>query len=432
MPSIQTSSPVSRGNTSAPFTSYPGAMGIVTTVFFMWGLITALNDVLIPHLKLIFHLDYFGSMLVQFCFFGAFFVFSALFGKVVDRFGYKMTMITGLCVTGVGALLFVPAALATVYPLFLAAFVILATGITALQVSANPYVSILGNPATASSRLNLAQALNSLGTTIAPVVGGFLILSKINDKVTLTPAQQVHEAHSVILPYIGLAVVLFALAIGVYFSKLPQMSEASHAPVGVAEPTTSIWSRRHAVLGALAIFLYVGAEVSIGSFLVNYFGQKEIANMDAKTAANYVAFYWGGAMVGRFIGAAVLRNVKAGVALGAVALVACVLVLLSILSFGNVAMWSIIAVGLFNSIMFPNIFTLGIADLGPLTNKGSQLLIAAIVGGAIVPLAQGHLSDVIGIHHALIIPVLCYLYVAYYGFAGSKPVGGAMEYQSAQ
>ncbi len=432
MPSIQTSSPTPRGATSAPFTSYPGAMGIVTTVFFMWGLITVLNDVLIPHLKAIFNLDYFQSMLIQFCFFSAYFVFSAPFARLVERLGYKMTIVTGLCTAGVGALLFLPAALVASFPLFLFALVVVAAGITALQVSANPYVSVLGDPATASSRLNLAQALNSLGTTIAPYVGGLLILSAASIAVNLTPEQKVHEAHSVIVPYIGLAAVLFALAAGVFFAPLPQMSETSNAPVSGAESTVSIWTKQHAVLGALAIFLYVGAEVSIGSFLVNYFGQKDIANMDPKTAAGYVSFYWGGAMVGRFIGAAVLRSVKAGLALGAVALTACVLVLLSILTFGHLAMWTIIAVGLFNSIMFPNIFTLGIAGLGPLTGKGSGLLIAAIVGGAFVPLAQGALADRIGIHHALIIPVLCYLYVAYYGFAGSKPAGGAMEYQSAQ
>ncbi len=429
MPSIQTSTPVSRGTTSAPFTSYPAAMGIVTTVFFMWGLITVLNDVLIPHLKAIFSLNYFQSMLIQFCFFSAYFVFSAPFGKLVERVGYKLTIVTGLCIAGVGALLFIPAALVASFPLFLGALIVVAAGITALQVSANPYVSVLGDPATASSRLNLAQALNSLGTTIAPYIGGILILSAASEVVKLTPVQ---EAHSVIVPYVGLALVLFALAAGVFFSPLPQMSETSNAPVNGMESTVSIWTKQHAVLGALAIFLYVGAEVSIGSFLVNYFGQKDIANMDAQTAAKYVSLYWGGAMVGRFIGAAVLRSVKAGVALGAVALTACALVLLSTLTFGYFAMGVIIAVGLFNSIMFPNIFTLGIAGLGPLTGKGSGLLIAAIVGGAFVPLAQGALADKIGIHHALVIPALCYVYVAYYGFVGSKPAGGAMEYQTAQ
>ena len=404
-------------------------MGIVTTVFFMWGLITVLNDVLIPHLKAIFSLNYFQSMLIQFCFFSAYFVFSAPFGKLVERVGYKLTIVTGLCTAGVGALLFLPAALVASFPLFLGALIVVAAGITALQVSANPYVSVLGDPATASSRLNLAQALNSLGTTIAPYVGGILILSAASEAVKLTPVQ---EAHSVIVPYIGLAAVLFALAAGVFFAPLPQMSETSNAPVDGMESTVSIWTKQHAVLGALAIFLYVGAEVSIGSFLVNYFGQKDIANMDAPTAAKYVSLYWGGAMVGRFIGAAVLRSVKAGVALGVVALTACALVLLSTLTFGYFAMGVIIAVGLFNSIMFPNIFTLGIAGLGPLTGKGSGLLIAAIVGGAFVPLAQGALADKIGIHHALVIPALCYVYVAYYGFLGSKPAGGAMEYQTAQ
>lgn len=404
-----------------PFTSYPGAMAVVTTIFFMWGLITVLNDILIPHFKAIFHLNYTEAMLIQFCFFSAYFVFAVPFGRLVERVGYQKTMVIGLCTSGTGALLFLPAAMAASFPLFLGALIVVAAGITGLQVSANPYVAVLGSAATASSRLNLAQALNSLGTTIAPYVGSFLILSHL-------PAghSAVQEAHSVIAPYVGLAAVLFALALGVGVSKLPAMAR----PVDLEGVSGSskkdglekaIWTYHHTALGALGIFLYVGAEVSIGSFLVNYFGQKEIGALDAQTAAKFVAFYWGGAMVGRFIGSAVLRRVSAGSALGVVAIAAGMLVCLSMLTFGHVAMWAIILVGFFNSIMFPNIFALGIARLEERTGEGAGLLVAAIVGGALVPLAQGALADRIGIHHAFILPTLCYIYIAYYGFRGCRP-----------
>ncbi len=443
MPNPMTSSPAAPGTTrtagNAPFTSDLGAMSVVTTVFFMWGLITVLNDILIPHLKSIFSLNYFQAMLIQFCFFSTYFVFAVPFGKLVENVGYKKTMVVGLCTSAVGALLFLPAALVASFPLFLGALIVLAAGITALQVSANPFVSILGSPATASSRLNLAQALNSLGTTIAPYLGGILILSAAS-AVKLTPVQ---EAHSVILPYVSLAGILFLLALGVALSKLSplagtrgyesaergteaQSKDTTLTPADSGHSGRSIWSYKHTVLGALGIFLYVGAEVSIGSFLVNYFGQPDTGGLRAEDAAKLVSYYWGGAMVGRFIGSAVLQRVPAGRALGAVALAACVLVTASMLTTGHVAMATIIAVGLFNSIMFPNIFTLGIAGLGKLTGEGSGLLIAAIVGGALVPLLQGALADKIGIHHAFFLPVLCYLYVAYYGFQGSRPEAAAV------
>lgn len=417
MPVFSTEQTGTKSAVSAPFTSNPAAMAVVTTIFFMWGLITVLNDILIPHLKAIFHLNYAESMLIQFCFFSAYFVFAVPFGKLAEKIGYQKTMVTGLCTAGVGALLFLPAATVAAFPLFLGALIVVAAGITALQVSANPYVSVLGDPATSASRLNLAQALNSLGTTIAPYVGGILILSDTAIKQTA-----VQEAHSVIVPYVGLACVLFALAVGVGLFKLPQMAEATQPHKAGERTGPSIWKYRHTILGALAIFLYVGAEVSIGSFLVNYFGSPEIGGLSKLTAAKFVSLYWGGAMVGRFVGTVVLQKVKAGTALGSVAVIAALLVTISMLTTGHIAMGTIIAVGLFNSVMFPNIFTLGIAELGPLTGEGSGLLIAAIVGGAIIPVAQGVIADKAGVHHAFILPVLCYLYIVYYGFKGSKPV----------
>lgn len=414
---------------AAPFTNDVRALVIVTAVFFMWGLITSLNDIIIPHLKAIFDLDYAQAMLIQFCFFSTYFVFALPFGKLLEAIGFKGAIVTGLFTAGVGALLFVPAAMTASFVFFLGALIVLAAGITGLQVAANPYISILGHPRTASSRLNLAQALNSLGTTLGPYVGGLLILSgapmAADAMKRLAPgalhAYRTHEAASVIGPYIGIASVLVLLAIGIALAKLPKMEAERRADADPEKPAAGIWRYRHTVLGALGIFLYVGAEVAIGSFLVNYFNQPDTGGLPVRTAAKFVAIYWFCAMVGRFIGSAALRKISAGVALGAVAIIAGLLVTASMLTTGYVAMATILAVGLFNSIMFPNIFTLGIADLGPLTGEGSGLLIAAIVGGAVVPLAEGALADRIGIHHAFILPVLCYAYLVFYGFRGSQP-----------
>jgi FHS family L-fucose permease-like MFS transporter len=315
------------------------------------------------------------------------------------------------------------------YPLFLGAEIVLAAGVTLLQVSANPFVSVLGPERTASSRLNLTQAFNSLGTTIAPWVGGALILSavpKTMDEVRAmsTSALQEYrltEAATVKMPYLFIAVALVALAIAIALFKLPRIETTRDFRPQQGGKRDSVFLYPHLLLGAVAIFLYVGAEVSIGSFLVNYFSHPDTGNFTEQNAAKLVSLYWGGAMVGRFIGSAVLTKVRPNRALGVVALVACALVSISILSFGHVAVWSILLVGLFNSIMFPTIFTLGIAELGPLTGMGSGILVSAIVGGAIVPYLEGRLADSIGIHHAFIIPAVCYIYLAYYGFRGSRP-----------
>jgi FHS family L-fucose permease-like MFS transporter len=424
IPNVNTSTPV--GATNAPTSSYKVALTVVTTLFFMWGFITVLNDVLVPHLKSIFDLNYAKVMLIQFAFFTAYFIFALPWAKVVDKVGYKMTMVLGLLTMGVGAFLFIPAASVPSYPLFLGALMVLAGGMTALQVAANPYVAVLGPPQTASSRLNLAQAFNSLGTTIGPYLGGIFILTaapKTMEVVRKMSADErlaysIHEASSVKLPYIVIGLVLVAMAIAIASFKLPAMPGAEkHGKI----KGESVWKHSHLVLGAVGIFVYVGAEVSIGSFLINYFNQPNIGNLLEKEAAKYVSLYWGGAMVGRFLGSAILQKVRTGTVLGFAALSACLLVVASMLSFGHVAMWSIILVGFFNSVMFPSIFTLGIAELGPLTGDGSGLLIMAIVGGALIPFAQGWLADRIGIHHAFILPAICYLYIIYYAFRGSKP-----------
>ncbi|MDE1177333.1 MAG: sugar MFS transporter [Edaphobacter sp.] len=407
------------------------AMSIATMLFFMWGFLTCLNDILIPHLKGIFDLTYAQAMLVQFCFFSSYFLFAVPSGKLVEWRGYKGTMVIGLLVMATGAFLFLPASTAASFGLFLSALVILAAGITSLQVAANPYVANLGPPETAASRLNLAQALNSFGTFIAPFFGSALILGGTQ----LTPAKlkslsaaalesyRVEQASSVRLPYMGIGLMLVLLAVALAMVKLPQMDFTRDIRPGEldhASSADSIWKHPVLLAGALGIFVYVGAEVSIGSFLVNYFGLPEIAGFSERTAAQYVSLYWGGAMVGRFIGSWLLTKFRTSTVLGSAAVVAFFLVVGSILTNGHTAMWAILAVGLFNSVMFPSIFTVGLAGLGPLTSKGSSLMVAAIVGGALIPLAEGHLADAIGVHHAFVIPAACYIYIALFGYFGGR------------
>lgn len=407
---------------------YTGALITVTGLFFFWGFVTVLNDILVPHFKDVFDLNYTRVMLIQFAFFAAYFIFSIPSAKVLDMIGYKRTMVVGLLTMAVGAFMFLPAASALSYPLFLTALMVVAGGITVLQVAANPYVAVLGPPETASSRLNLTQAFNSLGTTIGPYIGGLLILGGAavlsKDELSKMSEAAVHayrlqQISTVKMPYvvIGIALIVFAVVIGM--AKLPRIPGVERD----GQEHGSMWKYRHLILGCVAIFTYVGAEVAIGSFLINYFKEPEIGNLPELQGAKFVAYYWGGAMVGRFIGSAILQKVKTGTVLGIAAFFACALVLVSMLTSGHVAMWSIIAVGFFNSIMFPSIFTLGIAKLGPRTGDGSGLLVMSIVGGAIIPVVQGFFADRIGVHHAFVLPVICYLYIAYYALAGSKPVG---------
>lgn len=417
----------SRVSVAAPAENYTRPLAIVTTLFFMWGFLTCLNDILVPHLKSIFDLSYARVMLIQFAFFSAYFLFSIPWSKVVNAIGYQKTMVAGLLCMAVGAFLFVPAASSASFPMFLGALIVLAAGITGLQVAANPYVVVLGKPETASSRLDLTQAFNSLGTTIAPKLGGLLILAAaplaIEEMKALSPAAlhlyRVQEAASVKMPYTVIGIALLLLAALIATSKLPSIPHAEYR--ANAKGGDSVWKHPNLVFGALGIFAYVGAEVSIGSFLVNYFAQPDIGALPAKSAAGYVSFYWAGAMLGRFLGAGLLRKFKAGRLLGAFAICTSSLVGLSMLTHGHFAMWSILAVGFFNSIMFPTIFSLGVAELGPLTGNASGILNMAIVGGAIVPLIQGVIADHIGIHHAFFIPVICYLYILYYALSGSKP-----------
>jgi FHS family L-fucose permease-like MFS transporter len=414
------------------------AMSVVTVLFFMVGFLTCLNDVIIPHLKSIFALNYTQAMSVQFAFFTSYFVFSYPGGALVDKFGYKKTMVVGLIIMAVGAAGFIPAANFALFPVFLGALIILAAGMTVVQVSVNPYVTVIGPAKTASSRLNLAQAFNSFGTFIAPFFGSVLILRNAitpipQDKLlSMTEvARQAYrstQASTVRLPYIGIAFMLVLLAIALAVIKLrPQAGMTNHTqdfrPGAFAEALSkpdSIWNHPWLIAGAVGIFTYVGAEVTIGSLLVNYMGLHDIAGLGESVAAKFLMVYWGGAMVGRFVGAAVLQRLRTGPVLAVAGLGAFALVVISILTHGHFAMGALLAVGFFNSIMFPSIFTLGIQDLGPLTSKGSSLLIAAIVGGALIPKATGFLADKIGLHPSFIIPAICYVYIAAFGIAAVK------------
>ena len=412
--------------------NYTLALVVLTTLFFMWGFLTCLNDIIIPHLKAVFELNYAKVMLIQFSFFTAYFIVSLPSGILVEKVGYKNGIIIGLLTAGIGCVLFYPAASERSFNIFLGALFVLAAGITLLQVAANPYVAILGKPETASSRLTLTQAFNSLGTTIAPIFGSLVILSvaaKSPSELTAMTSQQVDayraaEASSVQVPYIGLAIALVLVAVLIAITKLPKI-EASTVQSADGDSHdhrhVSAWRYRHLVLGAVGIFVYVGGEVAIGSFLVNYISQPQIGGMAVAEAGKFVSFYWGGAMVGRFAGSVIMRYMKPGKVLTVHAAAVMILVITAMLTTGHLSMWAILAVGLFNSIMFPTIFTLAIDGLGKHTGQASGILCMAIVGGAIVPVVQGFLADNIGIQHAFILPVLCYAYVAYYGWKGHIP-----------
>ena len=465
--------------------SYLGPMVALTSLFFMWGFITSMNDILIPYLKKVFELSYFQVMLVQSFFFGAYFscslvyfLISARTGDPIARIGYKKGIIAGLLIAAVGCLMFYPAASLKMYGYFLCALFVLGVGFTLLQITANPYVAILGKPETASSRLNLSQALNSLGHTTAPIIGGYLVftfftkfgkplLNKLGEQVT-TDQGLALTATSVQVPYLVFAALFIILAIIIALVKLPAFSETTSMEKGAGALKFP-----HVRLGMLAIFLYVGAEVSIGSVFINYL--KELLDYPEVRAKSFLAFYWGGAMIGRFLGAISLSDEKNQTkkVLGMIATAAAVflfiyfavylengmdfsliapfmiflvlnllafrlgkslpnrtmtvfafviigLLLTAILSNGLVSMWAIIAIGLFNSIMWSNIFTLTIRNLGKYTSQASSLLVMMILGGAIIPPLQGKIADLVGIHHSYFVPVISYIYLAWYGWKGFK------------
>lgn len=388
----------------------------LTTLFFMWGFITCLNDILIPHLKGVFSLTYTQAMLIQFCFFGAYFIVSLPAGMLVKKVGYKAGIVTGLVIASVGCAMFYPAAQTQKYPLFLAALFILASGITLLQVSANPYVAALGKSETAASRLTMTQAFNAFGTTIAPYFGGLLILSAVaGDFSSMNEAQRLAQAESVQTPYIILATMLLTLAAIFTFLKLPTIELNSP---NENESNDSVFNHKHLLLGAIGIFVYVGAEVSISSLIVSFLGEDSIGGLEEKEAAAYLSWYWGGALVGRFIGSIVMHKIAANKVLTFNACAAIVLLLTVILGQGQVAMFAILLIGLFNSVMFPTIFSLAVNNLGHLASKGAGLLCLAIVGGAIVPLIQAFIADTLGLQLSFAFPIICYAYIIFYGLKG--------------
>ncbi len=407
-------SPVPDGAAAPRYTS---ALAALTVLFFSFGFITVLNDILIPYLKAIFHLSYTQANLINFCFFGAFLLVSIPAGKLVERVGYKRGIMLGFAVAALGCFLFYPAAASRSYGLFLGALFVLASGVTLLQVAGNPYVAILGPPASASARLTLTQAFNSLGTTVAPLLGAVLILSKLPKLGT--PAAQVIDVSAVQLPYLGIGVTLLVICFILSRLRLPVIEHATDGPY-TEEKVRRAWHYPHLALGVVAIFAYVGAEVSIGSHIVSYLGLPNVMNMLPKVAGSQVSYYWGAAMVGRFMGAALLNKFRPAYLLAFNALGAVALVLISISTSGPVAMWCLLAVGLMNSLMFSTIFTLALAGLGRLTEEASGLLCTAIVGGAVIPLAFGAIADGPGLRWAFALPVTCYLYITWYGLRGSR------------
>lgn len=399
--------------------NYHFALTSLTFLFFIWGFITCLNDILIPHLKNVFDLTYFQASLVQFCFFGAYFLVSLPAGWIIKKVGYQRGCVIGLSIAAVGCLLFYPAASAKIYYLFLLALFVLASGITILQTAANPYVTALGRPETASSRLTMTQAFNSLGTTLAPQFGGLLILATATAAVG-TPEFREQEAAAVQMPYLILAGTLIFFAAVFTWLKLPVVTE-HHVEESDADNSGNAWQHSHLVLGAIAIFVYVGAEVAISSYFVNMLAQPEIAGMEESEAKNYLSYFWGGALFGRFAGAFIMQKLAPGKVLAFNSVIACILLLAVSFGQGGIALWSLVCLGLCNSVMFPTIFSLALQGLGKYTSQGSSVLCLAIVGGAIFPAIQGKLADLTSLQLSYLLPILCYLYIMHYGLKGSVP-----------
>lgn len=403
--SIQTASPPRGGNNLA--------LSVVGALFFMLGFITCLNDILIPHLKAIFNLNYTQAMLVQFCFFTAYAVMSIPMSKLVEKMGYKAGIIGGFLIAALGCILFYPAAASASYPIFLGALFILASGIVLLQVAGNPYVTLLAPKGKESVMLTLIQAFNSLATTVAPPIGAALIF------VDAT-ASQAERISSVQMPYLGLAGFMILLSVLIGLIKLPdarqiaaEQTESSH------DGKTSVWQYKHMVLGTIGIFCYVGAEVAIGSLMVN--ALEHTAGLSHDKAAGYLSIYWGGAMVGRFIGAGLMNKIAPNKYLAFNASMAVGLLLLAIAAGGGaVTQWSLLLIGFFNSIMFPTIFSLGTKGLGKFTGSASGIISTAIVGGALVPVLQGFIIDHVGLMISYVIPAVCYVYIVFFATRGYK------------
>ena len=426
MPAVSTPA----GAAAAPGTpTYTSALRLLASLFFMWGFITVINGTLLPHLRSVFDLSYLQTTLIESVWFIAYFVASFPSAKLIERIGYQRAMVVGLALMAFGALCMVPAARIPSYGITLAALFVIASGITLLQVAANPYVAVVGPPETASSRLNLVQSMNSLGATLAPLFGGYLILGRSTSGTAaggavLTPAERLADAQAVQLPYLIVAGVLVLLALVIARFPLPAMGQATSRVAREERRNHSLWRHRNLVLGVPAIFIYLIAEIGVGNLFINFVSQPDIGNLTHEQASRYLFLLWGGMFVGRFIGSFAMQRIAperllAGASIGAFAVMA-----VAAAASGPLAMWALISVGLFHSIMFPTIFTLGIRGLGPLTEEGSGLLIMAIAGGALV-FVQGILADAYGLQASFWLTAICELYVLFYALWGAKPVDTA-------
>jgi len=410
---------------------YRAALAMLASLFFIWGFITVINNTLLPHLRSVFDLDYTQTTLIESVWFIAYFVASIPSAKIIERFGYKRSLVIGLMVMAAGALMMVPASALPSYGVTLVALFVIASGITLLQVAANPYVAVIGPPETSSSRLNLVQAFNSMGTTLAPLFGGYLILGRSTSGTAeagtvLTPAERLADAQSVQLPYVIVAVVLVLLAVAIARFRFPDMGAATQRHTREERRGHSLWRHRNLVWGVPAIFIYLIAEIGVSNLFINFISAPEIGDMTHQRASNYLFLLWGGMMVGRFLGSFIMRQVAAETVLAWFSVGAFVVMMITVFASGPLAMWSLILVGLFHSIMFPTIFTLGIRGLGPLTEEGAGLLIMAIAGGALV-IVQGWLADSYGLQWSFLLTAACELYVLFYALWGCKTTTRSAE-----
>jgi len=423
---LQTAGSPVAGNHVGIHDHYRPALTLLASLFFIWGFITVINNTLLPHLRAVFSLSYTQTTLLESVWFIAYFFASLPSAWLIERIGYQRSMVVGLLVMAAGALIMIPAARIPSYGVVLTALFVIASGITLLQVAANPYVAVVGPPETASARLNLVQAFNSLGTTLAPLFGGYLILGRstsgtaLGDAHVLTAAERLADARSVQLPYLIVALVLVLLAVVIGRFPLPAMGVATSRVSRLERSRHSLWAHRNLVFGVPAIFIYLIAEIGVSNLFINFVSQPAIGNLSHEQASHYLFLLWGGMMVGRFLGSMAMRLVPAEKVLAFVSIGACVVVLIASFATGHVAMWALISVGLFHSIMFPTIFTLGIRDLGPLTEEGSGLLIMAIAGGALV-VVQGAMADSFGLQASFLLTASCELYVLFYALWGARP-----------
>jgi FHS family L-fucose permease-like MFS transporter len=424
MPTVASSAPA-EASIAPQGPRYGSALSLLATLFFAWGFITVINNTLLPHLRAVFSLNYTQTTLMESVWFIAYFVASLPAAKLIERIGYKLSIVVGLCIMAAGALGMIAAASLPSYGVTLVMLFVIACGIALLQVAANPYVAVVGKPETASSRLNLVQALNSAGTMLAPLFGAYLILGRSKSGTaaagaTITAGERLADAHSVILPYGLVAGVLVVLALVFLRFPLPAMGSSTKRLAAHDRKGLSLWSHRNLVFGIPAMFIYLIAEIGVANLFVNFVSQPTIANLTHAQAGRYLTFLWAGMMVGRFAGSAIMRRIPAQTVLAAFSVGAFVVMLVTVFTTGPIAMWSLILVGFFHSIMFPTIFTLGIKGLGPLTEEGSGLLIMAIAGGALV-VVQGWLADRFGLQASFLLTAACELYVLFYALWGSRP-----------